>query len=118
MIEDDIFLRKLYRDQLTREGFEFVEATNGIEGLNKARSERPDLILLDLMLPRKNGFDVLEDLKGDKSTRDIPTLVLSNLGQESDIQEAMNLGAEAYLVKTDVRMSEAVEKIKQILSKK
>lgn len=118
MIEDDIFLRKLYRDQLTREGFEFVEATNGIEGLNKARSERPDLILLDLMLPRKNGFDVLEDLKGDKSTRDIPTLVLSNLGQESDIQEAMNLGAEAYLVKTDVRISEAVEKIKQILSKK
>lgn len=116
MIEDDGFLRKLYRDQLTRAGFEFVEATNGVEGMNKVVSEKPDLVLLDLMLPRKNGFDVLEDLKSKEETRKIPVLILSNLGHESDVREALALGAEDYLVKTDVRLSEVIDKITNLLS--
>ena len=115
MIEDDIFLRKLYKDQIIRAGFDFIEATNGIEGVNKTKSEKPDLILLDLILPRKNGFDVLRDIKGNEDTKNIPVIVLSSLGHEADIKEALDLGAQDYLVKTEVRLSEVLIKIKGML---
>ena len=115
MIEDDIFLRKLYRDKLTREGFDFVEAINGVEGLNKIKSEKPNLVILDLMLPIKNGFDVLIEIKKDSQAKKIPVVILSNLGQESDVKEGLALGADEYLVKTEVRLSEAVQKIKKLL---
>ena len=118
MIEDDRFLRKIYRDKLTKAGFEFIEATNGIEGINKVISERPDLVLLDLILPRKNGFDVLIDMKSNKNTKDIPVIILSNLGQESDIKRGLALGAQDYLVKTEVSLSEVVDKAKEWLIKK
>jgi DNA-binding response OmpR family regulator len=115
MVEDNIFLRKLYRDKLTRAGFSFVEATNGVEGINKAVFEKPDLIILDLILPRKNGFDVLAELKQKSEVKSIPVIILSNLSQESDMKEAMRLGAKDYLVKTEVRLSEVVEKLKKIV---
>ena len=118
MIEDDRFLRKIYRDKLTKAGFEFIEATNGIEGINKVISERPDLVLLDLILPRKNGFDVLIDMKSNKNTKDIPVIILSNLGQESDIKRGLALGAQDYFVKTEVSLSEVVDKAKEWLIKK
>lgn len=117
MIEDNIFLRKLYRDKLTRAGFDFIEATNGIEGLNKAFSENPDLVILDLILPRKNGFDVLDEIRKNKKTKNIPVIILSNLGQEMDIKEGLARGAQEYLVKTDIRLSDAVEKVKKWLKK-
>ncbi len=117
MIEDNIFLRKLYRDKLTREGFTFIEATNGIEGINKSITEKPDLIILDLILPRKNGFDVLDDLRKDSRTKDIPVVVLSNLGQEMDVKEALSRGAQEYLVKTETRLEEVIKKIKKWLPK-
>jgi len=116
MIEDDIFLRKLYRDQLTRKDFEFIEATNGEEGINKTINEHPDLILLDLMLPMKNGFDVLKEIKGNKETKNIPVIIISNLGQESDIKEGLNLGADDYFVKTEIRLSEIIDRIVNKLS--
>lgn len=115
MIEDDNFLRKLYRDQLTRAGFEFIEATNGIEGTNKIISENPDLILLDLMLPMKNGFEVLAEIKKNKETKNLPVVIFSNLGQEADVKSGLELGANDYLVKTDIRLSEVINKIKQRL---
>ena len=115
MIEDNIFLRKLYRDKLTHAGFDFIEATNGIEGLNKVFSESPDLVILDLILPRKNGFDVLDEIRKNKKTKDIPVIILSNLGQAMDIKEGLARGAQEYLVKTDIRLSDAVEKIKKWL---
>ena len=118
MVEDDIFLRKIYRDKLTRAGFDFVEATNGVEGINKIISEKPDLVLLDLILPRKNGFDVLVDMKGNPDTKDIPVIILSNLGQESDIKRGLSLGAQDYLVKTDISLSEVVDKVKEWIIKK
>jgi len=118
MIEDDRFLRKIYRDKLTRAGFDFIEATNGEEGLNKVISESPDLVLLDLILPRKNGFDVLIEMKRNKNTKNIPVIILSNLGQESDIKRGLGLGAQNYLVKTDISLSEVVEKIKEQIIKK
>ena len=117
MMEDNIFLRKLYRDKLTREGFVFIEATNGIEGINKTLSEKPDLIILDLILPRKNGFDVLDDLRKDSRTKNIPVIVLSNLAQEIDIKEALARGAREYLVKTETRLEDVIKKIKKWLPK-
>lgn len=117
MIEDDRFLRKIYRDKFTRAGFDFIEATNGQEGLNKVLSENPDLVLLDLILPRKNGFDVLIEIKRSVS-RPLPVIILSNLGQEADVQRGLKLGAADYLVKSDVSLSEVVEKTKELLIKK
>lgn len=118
MIEDDIFLRKIYRDKLTRAGFEFVEAINGEEGVNKALSEKPDLVLLDLILPRKNGFDVLMEIRKSREVKKIPVIILSNLGQESDIKRGMSLGANDYFVKANVTLAEVVERVKEWLMKK
>jgi len=115
MIEDDIFLRRVYKDQFIRAGIDFIEATNGIEGVNKVFSESPDLILLDLMLPRKNGFDVLKEIKEDKRSKDIPVIILSNLGQELDIKEGLSLGAVDYIVKPETRISDVVTKVKNAL---
>lgn len=115
MIEDDKFLRKIYKNKLSKSGFEFVEAINGIEGLNKVLFEKPDLVLLDLILPRKNGFDVLIEMKRNPATKKIPVIILSNLGQETDIQRGLSLGAQDYLVKTDVSLSEVVNKVKENL---
>ena len=117
MIEEDRFLRKIYRDKLSRLGFEFLEATNGEEGLNKIIYEKPDLIILDLMLPKKNGFDVLIDIKNNKNTQKIPVIIFSNLGQESDIKRGFALGAARYLVKTDVSLSGVVEEVKEQIAK-
>ncbi|MFH0792036.1 MAG: response regulator [bacterium] len=115
MIEDDIFLRKIYRDKLQRSGFEFVEAINGEEGLNKVVSEKPDLVLLDIILPKKNGFDVLREIKDNKETMGTAVVILSNLGQEVDIKRGMALGANDYFVKTEVTLEEVVVRIKEWL---
>jgi len=117
MIEEDRFLRKIYRNKLVSAGFEFIEATNGIEGLNKIIFEKPDLILLDIILPRKNGFDVLIDMKSNRNIKQIPVIILSNLGQESDIKRGLSLGALEYIVKTEVNLSEVVKKVKELLIK-
>jgi DNA-binding response OmpR family regulator len=117
MIEEDRFLRKIYRDKLSRLGFEFLEATNGEEGLNKVIYEKPDLVILDLMLPKKNGFDVLIDIKRNKNTQAIPVIILSNLGQESDVKRGLSFGAEDYLVKTEVSLSKVVDKVKEQIVK-
>ena len=113
MIEEDRFLRKIYKNKLSQSGFEFLEATNGEVGLNKVLAEKPDLIILDVILPRKNGFDVLYEIKRNKKTKLISVIILSNLGQEGDIQKGLSLGAQEYLVKTDATLSQVVEKVKE-----
>ena len=115
MIDEDRFLRKIYRNKFLNSGFEFIEATNGIEGLNKICSEKPDLVLLDIILPRKNGFDVLIEMKKNSVTKKIPVIIISNLGQESDIKRGLSFGAQDYLIKTDVGHSEVVDKVKEYL---
>jgi len=117
MVDEDKFLRKVYRDKFSREGFEFLEATTGVEGLNKIISEKPDLVILDLILPGKCGFDVLIETKMKKETKDIPVVILSNLGQDSDIKRGMDLGAVDYLIKSEVSLSQVVRKIKEFLFK-
>ena len=117
IIDEDRFLRKIYKNKFTRAGFEFREAISGDEGLNKVYSEKPDLILLDLMLPKKSGFDILTELKKDKSTRKIPVIILSNLAQEEDIKRVLSLGARDYLVKTEVSLSEVINRVRECLVK-
>lgn len=117
MIEEDKFLRKIYKNKFSQAGFEFREAINGEEGLNKVISEKPDLVLLDLILPKKSGFEVLIEMKRNKETKKIPVIVLSNLAQESDIERVLSLGAKDYLVKTEVSLSEVVNRVKECLVK-
>src|SRR4030095_2582428 len=94
------FLRKAAEMALKRHGYTVLTAADGEEALRAARSGLPDLILLDLIMPKRNGFDVLQALKKDAPTAHIPIIILSNLGQDRDVQQAMEAGAVAYLVKT------------------
>ena len=117
LAEDDKFLSTAMGDKLIREGFAVLRASNGIDAVALAKAERPDLVLLDIIMPQKTGFEVLSELRLDPSTRNIPVMVLSNLGQEVDIKKARDLGAIDYLVKSDVEMKVVVAKIKEALAK-
>lgn len=115
MIEDDSFLRNLYKDKLEKEGFVFIEATSGIEGLNKIMNEKPDLIILDILLPIKGGFDILEEMNRNGLISVIPVIILSNLKQEIDIEEARRLGAQDYFIKSETNLSELIERVKDLI---
>ena len=115
LAEDDHFLSVALGDKLEREGFTVFKSLNGAETLIKAKESKPDLILLDLIMPQKTGFQVLEELKQDEELKTVPVIILSNLGQESDIEKAKSLGAVDYLVKSDVQMGEVVAKLKTYL---
>lgn len=112
MIEEDYFLRKIYKNKLTSIGFEFIEATNGEEGLNKLISEKPDLVLLDLILPKKNGFDVLIEIRKNKELKDTLVIILSVLSQKLDIKRGLDFGAQEYLIKSEMSLSDVVDKVK------
>lgn len=112
LIEDDKYLCRAYKDGLERAGLEIILAYDGVEGLEKIKSEKPDLILLDLILPDKSGFEVLREVSLDKNLKKIPIVVLSNLGQKSDIQTCRELGAKDYLVKADFTMKDVIKKVK------
>ena len=116
IVEDDKFLIKLYNDKLTRAGLEVSMAISGEEGLAKVENEKPDIVLLDVILPQKNGFDILSELKLNPDTKNIPVIILTNLGQESDIKTGLDLGAEDYLVKTDFSINKLPEKVKAVLA--
>lgn len=115
IVEDDNFLMELMARKLSVENFEVVSAFNGEEGLKKIKEEKPDFVLLDLVLPGIDGFEVLEKLKNDKETAGIPVVILSNLGQKDDIEKGFKLGAEDFLVKAYFTPGEIVEKIRAIL---
>ena len=102
--EDDTFISRAYTDGLTRAGFEVIKAINGTEAVEKIKSEKPNMILLDIVMPGKNGFEVLKEIRSDKSTMDIPVVILSNLGQETDIAKGKKMGAVDYLIKSNVSM--------------
>ena len=110
IIEDDVFLNELMAKKLIEEGFDVLKAANGEEGLEQARQEKPDLILLDLILPGMDGFEILEKLKEDTETSSIPVIILSNLGQREDIERGFDLGADDYLIKAHFTPDEIVER--------
>jgi DNA-binding response OmpR family regulator len=115
IIEDDKFLRELITQKLIKEGYETSEAIDGEEGIKKIKEEKPSLILLDLILPGIDGFEVLSQTKEDPAISSIPVIILSNLGQKEDIERGLKLGAVDYLIKAHFTPGEIIEKIKNIL---
>ena len=113
-VEDESALQRAVSGILGDGGYRMLSALDGEEGLRLAREERPDLILLDLVLPKLDGFRVLEALKGDAATREIPIIILTNLEGSQDVERALALGATTYLVKTNYNLGEEMEKIKQL----
>ncbi|MEK7519581.1 MAG: response regulator [Patescibacteria group bacterium] len=115
IIEDDKFLRELISQKLNKEGYKVIEAGDGEEGVKKLKEEKPDLILLDLILPGIDGFEVLTRVKEDASVAQIPVIILSNLGQVDDVERGLKLGAVDYLIKAHFTPGEIIEKIKNVL---
>ena len=112
LAEDDRFLRKAAETMLKRAGFTIIPAADGEEALRLAREHVPDLMLLDLIMPKMQGFDVLKELKGDEATSGIPVIVLSNLGQDSDVQLARERGAHDYIIKSNIALEQLVERVR------
>ena len=117
IIEDDIFLAEVLVNKLTASGFKAEVANNGKEGLKRIKSLHPDLILLDIILPEMNGYQILEAKQADPEIKDIPVIIVSNSGQPVEVKRALTLGVKNYLIKADIDPDEAVKKVKEELSK-
>lgn len=115
LAEDDRFLRRAAEATLRRHGFDVLTAVDGEEALRLARAERPDLVLLDLIMPKLQGFEVLRALKQDETTAGIPVIVISNLGQDNDVRQALEAGATAYLIKAHLGLEELVVRVQAAL---
>ncbi len=115
-IEDESALQRAVTHVLDSEGYKTFSAMDGETGIALVNKELPDLILLDLIIPKKDGFAVLGELKNNPTTKDIPIIVLTNLERNADVERALMLGATTYLVKTNYKLEEIVEKIKNILT--
>jgi len=115
LVEDDTFLANIYQTKFELEKFSVTVAVDGEEGLEVARKKRPDVILLDILMPKMDGFTVLEELQKDKSTKDIPVILLTNLGQKDDVERGLQMGAAGYLIKAHSKPSETVKKVKSVL---
>lgn len=113
VVEDDKFLLKVYKRKLTQEGFDVDIAEDGEEGLKKMLHYKPDLVLLDLVMPRMNGFDFLSAVRRNDEIKDTKVVVLSNLGQEEDIAIGKKLGVLEYIVKSNVKIDDVVKTIKK-----
>lgn len=117
LIDDDEAISTVFSTALKKEGFEVVHSLSGAEGLEKVKSDRPDLILLDQILPDMQGNQILKQLKGDEATKTIPVIILSNFSQEELVKEAINAGATDYVFKFQVDTKDVVDKVKQVLNK-
>jgi CheY-like chemotaxis protein len=115
IVEDDNILQRAIATALTDAGYEIIEAVDGSEGIKKAQSESPDLILLDLLMPKKDGWEVLETIKKDDKTKGIPVLVLTVYEGEDSISKCMELGAKGYFLKSKYSLDEIVDKVKESL---
>lgn len=117
IVEDDRLLVTMYKQKFEKDGYEVSTAFDGAEGLKKIREEKPTLVLLDIMMPKMHGLEVLEEAKRDPETKDIPIVLLTNLARgEEDINRGLELGAIAYLVKSQLRPSQVVAKVKELLA--
>jgi two-component system alkaline phosphatase synthesis response regulator PhoP len=115
LVEDDRFLRRACEASLRQRGFTVIAAADGEEGLRQARAEHPDLILLDLLMPKLAGVEVLRALKADPETKAIPVLILSNSSREQDVSEVISLGAVDYWVKADLSLKELGDRVARLL---
>jgi DNA-binding response OmpR family regulator len=119
IVEDDVFINKAYAAKFSHEGIAVKMAEDGEKAMQiLKKGEKPALILLDLMLPNKSGFEVLEEIKQDPKLKNIPVLILTNLAQDLDVDRGIALGAKEYLVKADLKIEELVGKVKKYLQNK
>lgn len=114
-VEDEAVLQKTFTEILKNEGYKAINALDGESGLRLAKSQKPDLVLLDIVLPRLQGLEVLRALKDDSETKDIPVIILTNLESSQEIEKALALGATTYLLKTQYTLPEITEKIKSAI---
>ncbi len=117
LIEDDEILSKVLAEELRDVGFEVATAFDGEKGLELTRSAHPDLVLLDLIMPKQNGFEVLKTLKKSPETKDIPVIILTVINADEDIMKGLQLGAQDFIIKSQHAVVEIVEKIKNFFSK-
>ncbi len=118
VVEDDVFIDKAYRAKFAHENIPAEYASDGdtaLKILQERSDDTPAVVLLDLMLPRKNGFEVLEEMKKNSKLKNVPVIILSNLGQESDVKKGMALGANEYLVKAETKINTIIEKAREYL---
>lgn len=118
IVEDDLFLRKILTTKFTQDGFGVRFSGDGEEALKAIQEKVPDIILLDLILPKLSGFEVLADLRTNPKTKDVTVVVLSNLGQDEDKERAKELGAERFLVKADHSINEVMVAVKETYAMK
>jgi CheY-like chemotaxis protein len=116
IVEDDLFIRELYERQLSLAGYQVTTAADGPEGLVKITQFQPHLLLLDIMLPQMNGLDLLKTIKAKEETKNIPVILLTNLGQDSVIKEGFSLGADGYLIKSAYTPDQIIDEVKKFLS--
>lgn len=116
LIEDEEMLANMYEVKFKNEGFDIMKANDGAIGLELAKSENPDFILLDIIMPKMDGFSVLKALRENDVTKDKPVMLLTNLGQEEDVKRGNELGAVGYLVKANITPAEVVAKVKEKLA--
>ena len=112
IIEDEEVMTNLLERKLSQEGYTVEIARDGEEGLEKMKKEKPDLILLDIIMPRRGGFEVMEEMQKDKELRDISVIVISNSGQPVELDRAKELGAKDWLIKTEFDPQEVIEKVR------
>ena len=115
IIEDEVYLLEMYKMKFELEGYKVLIARDGQEGIESAVFGKPDIILLDLVMPIKDGYQVLEELKEKDETKKIPVLILSNLGQADEIKKGINNGADKYLIKANMTPNQLVREVKEAL---
>ena len=118
IVEDDPLMSRMYQKIFKFEGYEVEMAGNGEEGLKIALKEKPDIILLDIVMPKMDGMEMLQKLKADAETRDIPVVILTNLSDYEKISEALSLGAMDYLVKANYKLEDLLEKVRTVLARR
>ena len=114
-IEDEPALQESFKSAFARKGYELMQAMDGDDGLARMRVDKPDMVLLDLILPKKHGFEVLQEMKNDAVLKELPVIVLTNLENSEDVEKALELGATTYLVKANYSLEEIVQKVEEAL---
>lgn len=117
LVEDDVALRDIYSARFTAESYDVVTASDGEMALTQAVKEKPDLIILDVMMPKISGFDVLDILRATPETKDTKVIMMTALSQNSDVEKGKSLGADEYLVKSEVTLTDVINKAKEVLAK-
>ena len=115
-VEDEAALQKTLGQTLRERGHQVVPALNGLEGVRLIEKEKPDLVLLDLILPKMDGIEVLKAIRAQESTKDVPVIILTNMEGANQVEEALRLGATTYLVKTNYTLEEVADKVEQIIN--